>query len=197
MSKPTSSSEKETAFALAALMEVPLQYKAAREFGLLGYVLFMLQVCFWFSLLLTWVLLYRAMQVFFSVYLYRVSNWTYLMCSQQCLVQFIYRSVLNSIALWPVLKEADEPSVIIICFRAACTLSIDLTFCVDKYSLSTCKWERRRATGKAKKVVPRPPPVPYTPPAPYNGQAGLPSREASNNSATAQNEQNQVRTIDS
>lgn len=41
MTKHTSTSEKETAFALAALMEIPLQYKAAREFGLLGYVLFL------------------------------------------------------------------------------------------------------------------------------------------------------------
>lgn len=38
MSKYTSTSDKETAFALAALMEIPLQYKAAREFGILGYV---------------------------------------------------------------------------------------------------------------------------------------------------------------
>ncbi|PIM98329.1 putative E3 ubiquitin ligase [Handroanthus impetiginosus] len=43
-----------------------------------------------------------------------------------------------------------------------------------------------RVTGKAKKVVPRPPPVPYTRP------AGWPSREPSNVSAATQDDQNQV-----
>ncbi|GMN60716.1 hypothetical protein TIFTF001_029819 [Ficus carica] len=36
VTKSSSASDKETAFALAALMEVPFQYKAAVEFGILG-----------------------------------------------------------------------------------------------------------------------------------------------------------------
>ncbi|KAJ9168556.1 hypothetical protein P3X46_020062 [Hevea brasiliensis] len=36
MSKNTTTSEKETEFALAALMEIPFQYIAAREFGIIG-----------------------------------------------------------------------------------------------------------------------------------------------------------------
>lgn len=37
MSKVATPSETQTAFAVAALMEIPIQYKAATEFGLVGY----------------------------------------------------------------------------------------------------------------------------------------------------------------
>lgn len=37
MSKNTSSFEKETPFAEAALMEIPFQHKETMEFGILGY----------------------------------------------------------------------------------------------------------------------------------------------------------------
>lgn len=47
---------------------------------------------------------------------------------------------------------------------------------------------KRRVTGKAKKIVPRPPPVPYTRGADY------PSQEPSNPSNSTTNEQNQART---
>lgn len=49
--------------------------------------------------------------------------------------------------------------------------------------------DKRRVTGKAKKIVPRPPPVPYTHP------SVLRSREPSDLATPMRDEQSQVRTI--
>lgn len=49
--------------------------------------------------------------------------------------------------------------------------------------------DKSRVTGKAKKIVPRPPPVPYTHP------SVMRSREPSNLSSPMRDEQSQVRTV--
>lgn len=82
--------------------------------------------------------------------------------------------------------EALIPIISNLCFKAS--------FCKHFHSIwYSCSHvlclDKRRVTGKAKKIVPRPPPVPYTHP------SVLRSREPSNLSSPMRDEQSQVRTI--